>query len=643
MVAATTERALAEARMTFHSGVYGGIGGATIAHLVAPLLMSDELFRLVLVIAFFGCLATAAWSFTTPYEAYMRARMAWRYAEAGDALRYNADLYVARLSGYAAALGWVATAAVGLCLFYVLSFWPMGEMLTPLRPVLKWSFIGTAVAIPLVAIGQSRRLREAVEMRRAISEQEAASGFRPRTAESAAASRRAAARPPVEVTEALGFAAGGYTWGWQDFYKNTAVFGQSGSGKTVCVLNALLDGLLASAAAAGTPPAGLILDPKGDFRTKIGTLMVRNGWQDRLATIDPTNPDRSIRWNPLDSSDKAMELAGRFAGVLGTLSESSDKDKYFIDTATTFLQHMIVILRTTHPDRPPSLSEVYECATSDDRLGPFVRDLPKGVGIEVERAAEFMRQEWRGLAQDTKSIVRSFVSNMLGPFVSPPYDTLFAGRSTVSLSDAVEEGRIVYVHLPLAEAEVMARVVATFVKLEFYREVLRRPDKARPSFFLCDEFQAFFTVGGGRGDADAFERTRQSNHANIVAFQNLNALYKQTDRKEPVDNLLGNCATQIFLRNTDRATNEYASKLFGEHVETLLSVGSSFGANARKGASSNVGGSTQYGARVREASFAQLAVPSKADAVDYAESMTHLGARARVTSERQRWRVHPIV
>ncbi|MEM9812581.1 MAG: hypothetical protein AAF913_07925, partial [Pseudomonadota bacterium] len=256
--------------------------------------------------------------------------------------------------------------------------------------------------------------------------------------------------------------------------------------------------------------------------------------------------------------------------------------------------------------------------------------------IELERAAEVMRQDWRGPAQDTKSVVRCLVSNMLGPFVSPPHDTPFAGRSTVSLSDAVEEGRIVYVHLPLAEANAMARFVATFVKLEVYREGLRGPDRPRPSFCRCDEFQAFFTLGGGRGDADAFERTR---HSNSVAFQDLNALRKQADRKEPVDTLLGTCATQTFLRNTDRATSECASKLFGEPVETLLS----FGATARKGASSNVGGATQDGACVREASFAQRAVPSRPGAVDCAESMTHLGARARLASVRPCWRVHPIV
>ena len=241
--------------------------------------------------------------------------------------------------------------------------------------------------------------------------------------------------------------------------------------------------------------------------------------------------------------------------MLETISESSEKDRYFIDAARTFFGHMVTVLRTIHPDRPPDLAEIYDAGTNDDYLSSLFDDWPDETGTEARRASGYMVNEWATLAADTKSVVRSFLSNMLGPFLVPPYDTLFAGRSTVSIGDAIDQGQIMYVYLPLARAEMMARVVATFVKLEYYREVLARPDKARPSFFLCDEFQAFFTVGAQRGDADAFERTRQSNHANIVAFQNLNALYKQTQRKEPVDNLLGNCATQIFLRNTDRATN----------------------------------------------------------------------------------------
>lgn len=629
-------------RAAFYGGVGGGGACAVAAHLLAPMFSSDVMLRQGLILVFFGGLATAAWSFTEPFSAYLRADWRWRYAEAGPDFARNVNLLAARISGAAAPSAWAATAAALLCMAWVMSFWPMGAPLAPARELLRWGWIAALALAPLATLTQSRRIREAHELRRAILDEADAADIRPRTAGDAARRRAEARRSPVEIARPLVFRAGGMEWRWSDFYKNAAVFGQTGSGKTICVLNALLDGLVSSAAAARTPPAGLVLDPKGDFRDKLTALARRHGWERRLAVIDPRRPDASIRWNPLDSADDATELAGRFAGVLGTLSESSDKDRYFIDTATTFLRHMIVLLRATTPDRSPALSEIYDCASSDDLLGEVVSRAPEDGGTELRRAEDYMRREWRHLATDTKSIVRSFLSNMLGPFLSPPYDTLFAGRSTLTIRQAIEEGRIIYVDLPLAEAEIMSRVVATFVKLEFYREVLRSTRKERPSFFFCDEFQAFFTVGGGRGDADAFERTRQSNHANIIAFQNINALYKQTDRKEQVENLLGNCATQVFLRNFDHATNEYASRLFGQRTETQMSVSANVSGGARQGASSSVGGSAQTAARIREDQFGRLLSPSQEDGVDYAEAMTHFTARTRIVQEKQRWRVHPI-
>ena len=247
------------------------------------------------------------------------------------------------------------------------------------------------------------------------------------------------------------------------------------------------------------------------------------------------------------------------------------------------------------------------------------------------------------MPDDTKATVRTFVSNMLGPFLVEPFDMLFAGRSDATIAEIVDDGRILYVHMPIAEREVMARVVSTFVKLEFYGEILRRPDKARPSFFLCDEFQAFFTTGQGRGDADAFERTRQSNHANVVAFQNLNALLKQTDRREQVFNLLGNCAIKLFLRNTDKETNEYASDLFGEGIETLGSSSVSVAGGMRRGGpSSSVSGSAQYAARIKKDEFTRLAVPAREPGRDHAETIAHLAARSEIETPKLRWKVHPL-
>ncbi|HXA92869.1 MAG TPA: TraM recognition domain-containing protein, partial [Steroidobacteraceae bacterium] len=173
---------------------------------------------------------------------------------------------------------------------------------------------------------------------------------------------------------------------------------------------------------------------------------------------------------------------------------------------------------------------------------------------------------------------------------------------------------------------------------------LLRVHKPRPSFFFCDEFQVFFTTDKETNDADFFERSRGSNHANITATQNLPAMLKGGGEKSSVHNLLGNCATKIFLRNTDPDTNKWGSELFGEQVETLISTSRGAGSldPRHSGASTGVSTATSYAPVVKPEEFIRLAQPSAKDGIDYAETIVHLAARAVVTRLTLRWRVHPL-
>ena len=120
-----------------------------------------------------------------------------------------------------------------------------------------------------------------------------------------------------------------------------------------------------------------------------------------------------------------------------------------------------------------------------------------------------------GMPDNTKGSVRRLRLEHARRLRHPtPMTRSLRGGSTERIGDMIDAGRILYVYMPIADREVMARVVSTFdQKLEYYpntRDPPKRPDKKRPSFFLCDEFQAFFTRRAGPCDADAFERTRQS-------------------------------------------------------------------------------------------------------------------------------------
>ena len=635
-----------QSHISFLASLWGSLGLCVVIHFVAPMFSDQDMLRLGLVIVFFGCLASAFWSLTDPYGRSLATNYRWKYADASAAIRLNVDRFVLRQARYARRIGWFATAAVGLMALAVLSEWRLFSVLENAQPWLDRLAFITTLGVPVYALMTAKILREALALKRQVEEETALSGTKVRSAESEADMRRQEKAPPVQITGPMQFRAGGYDWQWGDFYKNTAIFGMSGSGKTLCVLNALLDGLLASSGAGSKPAAGLILDPKGDFRDKIKRLCRMYGRSSDLRIIDPYDLAKSIHWNPLDSRDDPMEIAGRFGAVMEVINPAGSDDRFWIDSSKRLVQNLIALIRATRPELPPSLSEVHDAAMSDamlDRWGECVTVELLNENKQASRAVDYFQDVWGPMPDNTKGSIRAYVGNMLGAFLQDPYDELFAGHSSETLSDMLDAGRILYVHMPIADREVMAQVVSTFVKLEYYREVLKRPNKSRPSFFLCDEFQSFFTVGQGRGDADAFERTRQSNHANIIAFQNLNALLKQTPRPEPVYNLLGNCATKLFLRNTDKDTNEFASVLFGEHVETLSNSSIGIGQGARgRGGSSSVSGSSQYAAKVKKDEFTQLGVPSREDGISYAEVMAHLGARARIETGRQRWNVHPI-
>src|SRR5690606_3770937 len=72
----------------------------------------------------------------------------------------------------------------------------------------------------------------------------------------------AAELAPLRIKSDGSFQAGGIRWRWNDFRYNCVLFGMSGSGKTACVLNTLLEGILAAADRQHELPAALILDPK---------------------------------------------------------------------------------------------------------------------------------------------------------------------------------------------------------------------------------------------------------------------------------------------------------------------------------------------------------------------------------------------
>lgn len=595
--------------------------------------------RLACTLAYFVAAVVLLIHMLGPRERLMRLRYAHDYADCPEGLRKAWQSYTYSLNSNVRILIYLLLALVCSIATEVLVLWWLG--LQPLATLAWYVRIASIIALVTMPLYLQGRLMEVVQRRRLMHELRETSDFVP-------GQTSASQGFPVRAEGRGRFRAGGYSWHLNDFYKNAVVFGQTGTGKTLCVLNALLDGILASTRPetngdSDAPVAALILDPKGDFVDKIQVVCKKHNRHRDLLVLDPLNAARSIRWNPLDSKDDELQLAGRFVAVMEALGQRNEKDSFFTDASRTFLRHAIRLTRLTNPPgEPPSLDDVHQVATSAQSLARRAHRLDLSAMTRDDDATlDYFADQWTSLAPETRSSIVATLSNMIDPFLMEPYRSTFSGRSDITVGDAIDQGKIIYVYMPIADREAMSRTICTIIKLEYFREVLRRPNKKRPSLFFCDEFQCFFTTAKGIGDADFFERSRQSNHANIIATQNFPALLKYSEQPEPVDNLLGNCGVKVFLRNTDEKTNRYAAGLFGKELQGVGSVSVSDNNVGRRARApgANIGYQESY--KVRPETFAELRVPAPG-ASDGAQSIVHMAARDRVTRERLTWDVHPL-
>jgi hypothetical protein len=593
------------------------------------------------------------------------AWLAFRYHGASAALTTT----VAYLSDERrAARRGVLPALVGAVSFLgldVLAAWPQCAALAPFRDALGPAAAGALALAALAPFWRRKNIINSLYLRHCLSLQARQVGFKPRKARDARRMAAELARPAVTHATATGFRAGGFDWIFDDLQKNAIAFGQPGSGKTAAFMNTMLEGTFASSAAASLPAAGLILDPKGDFKTKLLRLVDKYDRASDLVILSASDYTRyggttsAINYNPLDCADDALEIAARLAtaGKLAGGLKVGD-NSYFWDAARSNIRHGIQLLRAANEETPPSLLDIKRLTTERPEEGqsdsPFYLSLSKAIFARdrdsramppaTADAFDYFENEWRSMPDRQKGGVISSVTQLLDEFSIDPFRTMLSGRSTISIGDAIDQGKIIYVDLPIASRPRMATLVTGLIKLEFQREVLRRVDKKRPSFLLADEYHMIWNAGEGQGDAEFFALSRQSNHANIVAAQNISSFYKKVANKDEVRNFLGNCATKIFLRNTETETNAWASQLFGERAE--ITVGSNENAGLDHPVTRGVTSysrSTTTARVVPPEAFAKLAIPMRGNRVNqYAETIVHLAGRDVTQRLDLAWRVNAL-
>ena len=268
-----------------------------------------------------------------------------------------------------------------------------------------------------------------------------------------------------------------------------------------------------------------------------------------------------------------------------------------------------------HPARQddmmaPGEADVILCLTThniDHRIERTESAAAQDIRLRVEAVNRWYVHDWNTLDNKIRSSIVEGVSVFLSMFDLPSVARVFCpprpeaqpfrgtaaagpadaeGREQPRLAGAVfsqdlppldqliEDGKVLALNMPAGTNPALARAIGVMLKNAWLQSLLRRPAKmkaspdqyVRPAVFICDEYQAFASVGEDdpSGDEKAFALTRQCRVIPIVATQSISSLRSVLGSSEAWRTLLQTLRTRIFLSLSDEASAEIASKLCGQ-------------------------------------------------------------------------------
>ena len=205
---------------------------------------------------------------------------------------------------------------------------------------------------------------------------------------------------------------------------------------------------------------------------------------------------------------------------------------------------------------------------------PEFSDDPRAIEVQaqierIKAAAKEDRQE-----DDKKPHGEAGQNQPLTSIPSAKEETIKGAEHLPPIYELIEGGKVLALNMPAGVNPALARAVGVMLKNAWLQALLMRPAKMkqspgvyfRPAVFICDEYQAFASVGEDdpSGDEKSFALTRQCRCIPIVATQSISSLRSVLGSSEAWRALLQTLRTRIFLSLSDDASAQIASELCGQ-------------------------------------------------------------------------------
>lgn len=347
-------------------------------------------------------------------------------------------------------------------------------------------------------------------------------------------------------------------------YQNILITGSIGSGKTSAAISNILEELLLSSV------YGLVIDVKGNYINILKSMLKKLNKEDKLVEI---SMESEYSYNPLNINATEIELAARLKKVLLVLSNKNTSDAYWLDKAEGYIRDFIILIRayTNNID----FAKLHKIVTSKEYLYEVLEITKENILnnkydeehlFKINSAMSNIKNEYLKLDERTIGIIKSEITRITSVFCSDKkiYDKFCKNSVDINF----DSDKIYILSLDIGKNREVAKIISTYLKLDFQSQILSRKKSNKPVFFVSDEYQEIVN----ELDASFFALSREYKCINVISTQSYSSLLNALKDEHSMNVILQNFVNKIWFRNDDPYTISQIIKQLGKKIKKYETV-----------------------------------------------------------------------
>ena len=368
----------------------------------------------------------------------------------------------------------------------------------------------------------------------------------------------------------------------KSLFQNILITGSIGTGKTSSGMYNITKQLIAYNSYNDKKIGMLILDVKGNYYDFVRKEAIKNGRLQDLVCIDISG---DTYYNPIDKTELSSDIiAGRLKEIL-LLFSKNNTESFWIDKAGMLLSEVIKFIRL-YNENYVTFYEIHKIINDIDYYLKMKKNIKSKLIkneyseediFNINSSVDYIEKEFLKLDERTKGIIIAEISRITGIFVLN-YDinrTFCPEKNKINFKgfrDVIDNGKIVVLKMNISKYGYISRIIASYLKMDFQREVLmqvtrKNNESIRKTAFISDEYQEYIT----KNDAEFYAQSRETMCINVVATQSYSSLYNTLKDEFATDVIIQSLVNKIWYRQDDIRTIEKAQKVIGKEEKEKVS------------------------------------------------------------------------